>query len=234
MASAAPAFDRPYVAEGPSRRWYLVAAALAGAGIGVIAWCVATFVGQVQSGAGIFELVRFTAPGEVTFSADEPGTYNLYTSRQDYGRRWAPSDWDVRVTSAADGQTLPAHVPRGSHTLTINQEEFESIRQIRVPRQGAYRVRVICDEPHARAPMAVGPWNVDQFLGFVGRIALIPVTMLFGGGGALAIFLVTLLKRRSARKRAAERAGAPVSPYARPAPPDTGSRSPFPPAPPRA
>ncbi|MFW6133507.1 MAG: hypothetical protein ACOC8F_06380 [Planctomycetota bacterium] len=218
----------PGADEGPSRLWYFVAAILAGASIGMIAWCIATLVGRVQSPTGMFHLARFSAPGEMAFRAGSPGTYNLYVRREDRrGRR--PETWDVHVRRLADNGLVPVSSSKADMTLTINDEQFVAVRRFEVNTPGQYAVTVACDEPHARARMAVGPWGMRGFLGFMGRIAMIPLVLLFGGGGALAIFLVTLLKRRSARKRT----GPPCPPQDPPPPPPHGGSAgpaPFPPA----
>ena len=198
---------------GMPRAWpYALAGVLAaGTVVGVVALAALAALGA-RTLAGLMDLKQFTAPGAVQVQAGEPGEYAIYAQvgqTRQYGpvtyKRWrSPPDVGLTVTDG-EGVLLALNEGDLNVTLTLNNRQYKPLKTFMVAEPGTVTVTAGAPvgSPGETVPLAVGRYAgiggvFRAVLWVLGTIAF----GLAGGGGALAIFLVTLVRRRRARQRA--------------------------------
>jgi len=196
----------------PGRSWYVVAVLLAAA---TLAAAAALAVPLVRGFVDVFSLEYLQAPGRREVHLSKAGEYSVYAEvGRTYGaggvtltRTQGPPALDVTVRRADTGEQLPLSPGDAGMKLQINNRHFRPIHRFSLDRPGT----VVVESARAggtggrSVTLGIGPRQRGRdILRSVLRIFLILGTMLFGGGGALAIFLVTLLRRGRAKRRLAQ------------------------------
>lgn len=224
-AAGPPSFHRPAGAQPPtspppgakpvkkpSILGYVVAGVLAlAAGTGMV-WMIAASVGGF---ADQLAIQSFQAPGQTTFSAPEAGSYTIY-ARTGQTRQHGivqvtsnsmPQQMDYSAFRKDTGEQLNVVGSMGTN-LTVNNRHYISVAQFHVDQPGA--VVVSAELPEGRSitgpgqELAIGKTvEFRKAFGSIGKAMLAIVVGLVGLGGAAAIFVVTLIKRIKANRRAA-------------------------------
>jgi hypothetical protein len=196
----------------PGRSWYIVAVLVAAATLAAVA---ALAVPLVRGFAEVFSLEYLQAPGRGEVHLSKAGEYSVYA---EVGRTYggggvtltttkSPPALDVTVRRADSGEQLPLSPGDAEMKLQVNNRHFRPIHRFSLDRPGT----VVVESARAAGTggrsvtLAIGARKHGRdILRSVLRVFLILGTMLFGGGGALAVFLVTLLRRVRAKRRLAE------------------------------
>lgn len=226
---------RPFPATsrtpGMPRAWpYAMAGVLAA---GTVAGMLALAVPAARGVAGVLDLKHFTAPGAVQVQAGKPGEYAIYAQvgqTRQYGpvtyKRWrSPPDVGLTVTDG-EGVLLALNEGDPNLTLTVRNRQYKPLKTFMVTKPGTVTVAAGAPvgSPGETVPLAVGRYTGVGWVFRVVLLALGAVALgLAGGGGALTIFLVTLVRRRRAGQRA-------QAPRVEPVPRGGGEPPPAPPA----
>ena len=194
----------------PGRWLYWLGGVMIVVGIALAVVGILGFVGGIAEMRD--RLQRVVVPGTGTLTLDEPGTYTIYHEHQSAvgGRTYSNppilSGLTCTVTSKESGGPASLSEVTMSKTYTLGSRAGIAVWQFDVEKAGEYQLSATY-APGATGPpvvLAVGRrlfgWIAKKILGLIAGL----VALFLLGGGALAIILVTYLKRRSARKRLAQ------------------------------
>ena len=180
--------DPPANRARPGRTLLLIGAILLVAGVLLLA--IAALVGYAGVSSFGDSIRAFDAPGQLTFDADEPATYRLYSESGP-----VPDAIDVRVTDA-DGNELPQQSMAGYETYTLGARRGDAFATVDLPAAGTYTATATSANG-ASARLAVGP-GVTGMVGGVFAIiggACLGVPLAIAG---LVLLIVGFVKRSSA------------------------------------
>jgi hypothetical protein len=171
------------------------------AGFAVAGWLVWSAIDTLQDA-----FTRFVAPGSVTLTLSEPGTYTIFHEPESVidGKLYAAPGVDglqVTVTAEADPDPIPVIVPTMSSRYTIGGRTGRSVLAFDIGRPGRYRLAAAYDggRSEPRTVLAVGRGFFSRLLlTIAGAIAVV----FTGAGVALALVLTTYFRRRGDRRRA--------------------------------
>jgi hypothetical protein len=197
---------------GPSRRWYLVAgcllavaaACLAIAVIGIVSWDR-----QIQG----FQRVPVPGRGEVTFT--QPGDYVLYVETRGTCCSWAfggeagtftvgaqgrpLASWSMRLAMGPVDGPRPIPVSKWHGTLeSYGVSGYQGLTgmSVTITHPGTYLIETSDVHPGAVTDLAVGR--------SIQRATLLPLVLIVAGlaalGGAVLVFVLTVVRRRRARR----------------------------------
>lgn len=184
---------------GPSRWWYALALVCVAAG----------FVGM---GAYMFPridtigdtLVRLLAPGEITLSAAEPGTYTIFHEERSVvdGAAFVSksvSGLRVSVTSAA-GETIPVVPSSTTETYTLGAYAGTSILTFQITEPGSYRVAAAYNDGRTepRVPLTIG----HNFLADLMLTIIVGIGIVFASVVLAAVVIVIVAQKRSKARHA--------------------------------
>jgi len=179
-----------------SRRWYLVAVALALLGLGGAALFVLPRLGSMDSG-----LTRVVVPGEARLDL-LPGTYTVFHEHRSVvnGRLYdvgeTAAGLTFRIENAA-GEGVPlSSAP--STRYSISGHEGYSVAAFAVDHAGQYTLKAGYDkQPGPDTVLAIGQGVIGAVFGLVlGTISI----AFIGCGAAIVLACVTYVKRRKARE----------------------------------
>ena len=190
---------------GPSRAYYALAA-----GVFVGGWVVfGIFLWKNLSGIAD-QLQQVIVPGKVELNLPSPGKYTIYHEYESvvgskvYSSRQSLSGLEVTLSSLATGDEVALSRSNVDSTYSMGGRSGKAVFDFTIDRPGAYELaaRYPAGEEGPEVVLAVGQ-------GFTGRI----LTTVFGALGivfgamvlAVAIALVTAIKRHNAAKRAKDR-----------------------------
>ncbi|NLX23190.1 MAG: hypothetical protein GXY55_16180 [Phycisphaerae bacterium] len=191
----------------PGRWLYGLAAALLVVGFIVAAGCTISMIRMImQAGEGF---TRIVVPGEGVVQVDEPVTLTIYheysgwVDGQTYSNPKNLPTLKVAVTGP-DGQPVPVQAGGANETYTMGAREGVALSRFDASQTGEYRVAgSLSADVAEQTVIAVG----ESFLGrLLGTILMTTLGAVFGGLCCLAatiVFLVTIIKRSSARRRLA-------------------------------
>lgn len=196
----------------PSWLYYPLAAVLLAAGIGILVRGAYSFVRSV---AGPRTRIVVPGSGEVTF--DRAGEYTVsYEHRSVVGGRTFNTPTDMppltcTLVEASSGREIHLTPVAGSFTYAVGHTAGVAVYNARIDSPGTYRLSASYP-PGGTGPenvvLAVGdPFSVGTFGGF---FMSIPLCFLFSAG-AIALFVVTLVRRILCKKRLAQPPGATSS-----------------------
>lgn len=183
----------------PGRWWYALAGLVLVAGLataGVLAFRVADELPRA--------LTRVVVPGQTELALNEPGAYTIYHEYRTVvdGRVYSTggelSSLQVTVETF-DGRPVTLDSPGGTFEYSIGGRSGVAVLTFRAQEPGTYRMSA--HYPAGEGPeavLAVGRgWDRDILVGFLAAIGI----ALLAGAGALAITIITFLKRGKARQR---------------------------------
>jgi hypothetical protein len=179
-----------------SRRWYLVAIALALLGLGGAALFLLPQIGSIDSG-----LIRVIVPGEARLDL-LPGTYTVFHEYRSvvHGRLYdvgdAAAGLTFRIANAA-GEGVPlSSTP--STQYSIFGHEGRSVSTFVVDHAGQYSLKAGYEQqPGPDTVLAIGQGVLGRFV----RLIFGTIAIAFSGcGAAIALTCVTYVKRRKARE----------------------------------
>ncbi|MFZ5792696.1 MAG: hypothetical protein ACOY3L_18550 [Pseudomonadota bacterium] len=188
----------------PGRQWYVLAAAIFIAGAAAAGMHLYSRLPALA-----LELPQFVVPGSAEIDLPEPGTYTIFHERVSVvdGRYYQADDVSglrITIESEDTGAVVALTAPSMTTSYEFGGRSGVSILSFELDAPGRYRLAAAYGNGQ-RAPavvLAVGH-------GFVGKLmAMILSTMAIGLGSAalaIAIAVVTLLKRRKAHREAAGR-----------------------------
>jgi len=183
------------------RAGYFLAPVPVIAGIAVAGWLVWSAIDALQSA-----FTRFVAPGSVTLTLTEPGTYTIFHEPDSVidGKLYAAPNVDglqVTVNAEADPVPIPVAEPTVSSRYTIGGRTGRSVLAFDIARPGRYRLVAAYGggrgEP--QTVLAVGHGFFSRLLLTIGGAIAAVFT---GAGLALALVLTTYFRRRRDRRRA--------------------------------
>ncbi len=193
----------------PGRSWYVAAAVLAAATVIAV---VALGVPLVRQLVGTFSLKYLPAPGRAQVHLDKAGEYSVYA---EVGRTYdaggatltmtqAPPALNVAIWLADSGKQLPLGAGDAGVSLQIRNRRFRPVHTFSLDRPGT----VVVESAYpGRAggrsvTLGIGPRRRGgDIVRSVLRIFLIIGIVFLGGGGALAIFILTKVRHVRARRR---------------------------------
>lgn len=185
----------PAGGQGPSLAWYWVGGAVALLGvIATIVWVVAGVRG-IDRQVDRFQRVDIGDEGPITI--EDAGGYTVYYEGP-YADLEAP---DVHVTIEGPG------IRRGSLddydgdlTYSFGGRDGRAILTVRIEEPGTFLLGSTSEEEDDEGQIAVGPSIAPRLV----RTILVAVLLgLYTLGGTIGIVLLTALRRRDARRRAA-------------------------------
>lgn len=185
----------------PGRKWYLIAAGVFFLG-GILA---AGFVFLRLSGLKD-EMPQIVVPGSAEIVLGEPGSYTIFHEAESVvgGRYYAAADvsgLSVEVVSAATGQAIPLEAAGANTTYSLGGRSGRSVLGFDIDEPGAYQITGSYADGRSEPEtvLAVGHgFGRKLLLTIVGAIGI----GFLAAGLALAIAIVTFVKRRRARRRA--------------------------------
>ncbi|MBV8523261.1 MAG: hypothetical protein JOY71_14250 [Acetobacteraceae bacterium] len=192
----------------PGRYWYAVAILLwIGGAIcaGLIMWA-----GLSGMGAG---LVRGIMPGSLELTLDKPGTYTIFheTNSLIDGRIYTSQSADglhLQVSAQPSGTPVQVNAASGMN-YTLGGHEGSSIAAFAIETPGAYRL--VATYPNNRTGPPVALAVGGRFMGSLLGTILGAFAIGFAGfAAALAIVIVTFIRRRRAISASSAAAGAAV------------------------
>ena len=185
--------------SGPGRVGYVIAAVVLVAGLAGMALVL-------YLGLSGLSLQRVVVPGSGEVVLDEPGRYTIYHESRSVvdGRVYdveGVAGLTVELVSAETGESIPLEAPFGDTTYDFGGRSGRGVLAFDADRPGAYRLS-------ADYPGGSGPETVLAVGGGLGRrIAMTVIGAIASAGGgfvlALAIGILTFVRRRRARRRAA-------------------------------
>jgi hypothetical protein len=186
------------IEKGPSRKGYVFAAAVLAAG--VVGFALVLFLGL----SGL-SMQRVVVPGSAELTMEEAGRYTIYHESRSVvdGRVYDVTDVSgltVEIVSAETGESVPLDSPGANTTYELRGRSGRGVLTFEVDRPGAYRLS-------AEYPAGGGPETVLAVGKGIGtRIAMTVFGAIAIGIGsfllAVAIGVVTFVRRRRARRRA--------------------------------
>ncbi|MBW3666802.1 MAG: RDD family protein [Actinobacteria bacterium] len=183
----------------PSRWWYALAGLISVAGLATAGVLVVRMLGEVPD-----TLTRVVVPGEAVVDLAEPGTYTIYHEYHSVVDARVYSSGgelsSLRVTlETFDGRPVNLDSPGGTFEYAIGGRSGVAVLTFRAQEPGTYRMTA--HYPAGEGPeavLAVGRgWDRDILVGFLAALGV----ALLAGAGALAITIITFLKRGKARQR---------------------------------
>lgn len=194
----------------PARSWYLVAACLAVASI--VAWAILAlpFLGQFK---GVLGARPVNVPGRTTVHLDRPGSYAIYVQvgastaagPLRYSESWTPPAFEFTVTPFGGEQPLPLGEGDRRMRLNLGGRSYQPTQTFKLDQPGDIVITASVPGPEGgRLPdVRVGP-NIEtgQLLNLAGRGMITAAVAILGIGGAIAIFVVVLVKRSRAKRLA--------------------------------
>lgn len=187
------------LSAGPSRAGYWIAALVLL--MGLIGMALVLYLGLTG-----LSMQRVVVPGSGEIALEKPGRYTIYHESRSVvdGRVYDVDDvagLTVELVSAETGETVPLGAPFGNTTYDLGGRSGRGVLAFEVDRPGAYRLS-------ADYPGGSGPETVLAVGGGIGtRIAMTVVGSITLAGGAfllaLGIGIITFVRRRRARRRAA-------------------------------
>jgi len=191
----------------PGTWLYWLAGVMAAAAVALLVVGIVGFAGKITGiGKGLQQVV---APGTAALTLDKPGTYTIYHEHQSavggrtYSNPQGLSDLTVTVVSKATGQSANLRGASMSETYTFGSRQGVAVWQFDIDAAGEYDLSAVyaAEAGGPEVVLAVGPPVLGgikgMILGLGGGICGFVVL----GAGALAIFIVTILKRGSAKRR---------------------------------
>lgn len=192
----------------PSAAWYLVAAGIVVVSVGAIAFLTLRVLDDV---VGMFNPHLLPGPGRHQVRLEEAGPYTIYVQvdrRSASARDAAPRARDVLPgleveVRDAGGSVLPLGAPSDAMVARRNTG-FLPWAGFEAKHAGSFEVAVARgagaeDEPFTLAVgKSISASDVTSVIGHLGGAWIV---LFVGGGAALAVFLVTLLRRRDSRRR---------------------------------
>ncbi len=207
--SAPPPNAKPV--KKPSVLGYVIAGVLAlVSGTGMV-WVIVASAGNF---ADQLAIQSFQAPGQTTFHAPEAGSYTSYArtgQTRQHGimqvtSNTMPRQMDYSAVREDTGEQLNVVGSMGTN-LNVNNRHYTSVAQFRVDQPGD--VVISADLPEGSSitgpgqELAIGKTvQFGKAFGAVGKVLLAILIGLVGIGGAAGIFVVTLIKRIKANRRA--------------------------------
>ena len=192
--------ERTFVAEReirPSVLWYFTAVVLLLGGLITGGVLITQFFQGIVEISSSMRL--FSGPGEVEVRFNRPGVYMIYEVGRSGG--CAPGGQPAfTVIEQGTNREIP-HSPAGSMgNLTINDEPYRPLRTFYLDRPVTLIVRAAPAEPVVAegpdVPLAVGPRvGFQDIFTLIVKIFIGMGAGAVGVAGAVAIFVVTLLKR---------------------------------------
>lgn len=179
--------------KAPGRVWYLVAGLLAVAGLAAAGFSLWRTLTGIEG-----DLIRVTFPGQEEISLAEPGTYTIFVEYQT-GTTPDPESAELTVEVISEqGESLQFTRPSGTLTYTLGGRTGEGVLQFEVDQPGNFRF--VGDYPDGDGPdvmLAVNRGFTGRLFTGIGAVILIPLAT---GSAAIAIAVVTFLRRRRALK----------------------------------
>lgn len=177
-----------------SRLWYVVAGAIALAGLVAAALYVVPRIGMVDQGA-----IRIVMPGSAVLALDTPGSYTIFHERRSVvdGRYYASDSVDGLKVMLADPRGAPVALvePGMSSSYQMGNREGRAILAFDAAEPGRYRLS---------ASLASGATEPKVVLavsqGLVGGIIQLVFTTLgiaFGSLGVAGLLVAVVAWRRS-------------------------------------
>lgn len=182
----------------PGRKWYLLAGLLALVGLlgaGLALWQTLTTIDD--------DLQRGTFPGQTELVLSEAGTYTIFVEYP-AGSGLDPAVGGLRVEIISEqGESLPFNIPNGSFTYTLDNRTGEAVLEFEVVEAGTFLMigGYPAGDSGPPATLAVSKGFGGRLFAGIGAVILIP---LLTWSAAVAIVVVTFLKRRGAQTRTAE------------------------------
>lgn len=193
----------------PSRLYYILAAVVLLIGIALPAWAMVSLLGGVLKPP----ISTIIVPGEGEVLLEKAGKYVICYEHRSvingkvYVGPEAPPGLECRLVSKATGQEVSLKATFGSYSYTHGSREGVAVWDINVNQPGTYELSAWYPEGVEGPEEVVLVVNEDfPWRGMVGMFVSVPLAIICFCGAA-AIFLVTLLKRISSKKRLAEYAG---------------------------
>lgn len=193
---APPGYAPPGYAQGPppkirpGRVWYLLALALVVAGV---VWLIVGLSSVVNSVNG---LQRVPAPGQGTVNLTHSGGYTIYYEGPGAQSNSIPA-LHVTVTPASQGAAVAGLTSYGSNvTYSVNSHSGRAVLTLHVTKPGTFTVRAV-GQRVTGADLAIGGGIGGGIVGtVVGSVLLVVVGVL----GAIVLFVVRVVRRRSTRR----------------------------------
>ncbi|MGE0880129.1 MAG: hypothetical protein AB7L13_17340 [Acidimicrobiia bacterium] len=219
----------------PSKAWIWIGAVLMA--IGAIAGIAIAGIGAKQMSDDIdTKFARFVAPGSADISISKAGDYVIYYEfRSDVdGTRYETSETPPNFTAtvrAPDGRSLELRPYTHDITFSVNDRAGIAREKFRADAAGRYNVAINATGATAPFVVAVGAPVVPRLWRLIAVAALVGGLCFVTG---LVVLIVTIVKRRKARRRPLPpgpviASGWPVSPPASPwAAPVAGTAAPLP------
>jgi hypothetical protein len=193
----------------PTRGWYALAGIVAAAtltGVVLLARPLVSFFGET------FDLTHMQAPGRREVRLERAGMHTIYaevgrTSR--YGavtvtRSGSPPAVNLTVTQPPGGAELAVRTGGATAELEVHGRQYRSIATFSAPSAGRVLVEAELPAPAGGSPvpLAVGPRpRPGDLLSVVLRaVVMIPIALL-GVGAAVAISVVTMVRRGRVKRR---------------------------------
>ncbi|HUP00608.1 MAG TPA: hypothetical protein VM737_03685 [Gemmatimonadota bacterium] len=185
----------------PGRKWYLIAVVVFILG-GILA---AAFAFLQLRGLGD-EMPQIVVPGSAELVLEEPGAYTIFHEAESFvdGRYYSAADvsgLSVEVLSAETGQAVPLEPSGANTTYSLGGRSGRSVLGFEIEAPGAYRFTGSYDDGRSepQTVLAVGHgFGRKLVLTIVGTIGI----GFLAAGLAIAIAVITFVKRRRARRAA--------------------------------
>ena len=193
------------IEEGPGRWYYGLAGAVLVAGC----VCFGAFLWQSISRIGE-NLTQVVVPGKSQLALPKPGKYTIFHEHQSvvgnkvYSTSQELSGLECSLVSKTTGDEIVLLPSAMNSTYSMGSRSGVSIFDFQIERPGAYELsaQYSGDQEGPEVVLAVGQgFAADIFKTVFGALGI-----LFGSIGlAVAIIVITLIKRDKAKKRAADR-----------------------------
>jgi hypothetical protein len=199
-------------ASGPSRAGYYIAAIIGALSVVGGAVCLVFFVLTLMDVGRNFQRVVIPPGGDVTLA--EPGRYTIFYEHQSTvgGQRFNSSQQlpgvnvSVREAGAPNASPLPVTGVNTNINYSTTNSAGYAVWEFTVPKPGTYRIDAQYTTPSPNQPPRVLAVGRGMFGAITQSILFMFGGLLIGGVGltaALILFIVTLVRRQSARKTAA-------------------------------
>ena len=185
----------------PGRKWYLIAVA-----VFVLGGILAAAFAFVRLSGLEDEMPQIVVPGSSEIVLEEPGAYTIFHEAESFvdGRYYSAADisgLSVEVVSAETGESVPLEPAGANTTYSLGGRAGRSVLGFDIAEPGAYRFTGSYDDGRSEpvTVLAVGHgFGRKLVLTIVGAIGIGFLT----AGLAIAIAVITFIKRRRARRRA--------------------------------
>lgn len=204
----------------PSRFYYLLSAILLLVGIAVAAWQIGYMVVALTSPP-----LQVVVPGRGLVVLDKPATYTICYEYQSvvndkiYRTQRSTPPLQCRMVHKPTGEQLSLEPIGMSYSYTIGSRAGVGVWNVRVDRPGAYELSAWYPEGVEGPDEVVLAVQESNVLAMVFGVLAAILAFVLCLGGAAAIFIVTLVRRISCKRRLAPASQTPPSPAAGPPPP---------------